>query len=246
MCYYLDILLGWRAICSCTFVVVLCRTWVCDHTAEVCCPVTWDYWPAFKRGAGCAALSTGGGISGGRFAQKVSPLTISLILGASVLWHCCIPVFPICFLSCADSLLGERGVGPWLRHVWAEGTNSCRSSFCSPDVRKFDCKTQTYAGLSWMINPMMKKNLRSHWNACQPPLFSLCIHSAGVLFSNDRCCVCYQLVNSLQLNIGCVFAVSCVAVAKWDALQWVSSQFSFIHDILDTAWFKESIMLSVW
>lgn len=46
-----------------------------------------------------------------------------------------------------------------------------------------------------------------------------CIHSAGVLFSTDRYCVCHQLVNSLQLNTGCVFAVSCVAVAKWDALQ---------------------------
>lgn len=103
------------------------------------------------------------------------------------------------FLSCSDSLLGERGVGPWLRHVWAEGTNSCRSSFCSPDVRKFNCKTQTYAGLSWMINLIMTKICphtemhASHLCLAHAPT---CIHSAGVLFSTDRCCVCYQLVNS--------------------------------------------------
>lgn len=42
----------------------LCRTWICDHPAQVYCIVTGHDWQAPERGAGGVALQTGGGIPG--------------------------------------------------------------------------------------------------------------------------------------------------------------------------------------
>lgn len=130
---------------------------------------------------------------------------------------CCSPCRPLlnilshAFCSCTDSALGKRGVGPWLRHVWAEGAHRGRSSFCSPHIREFDCQTQTYAELRGMRSDI-KLSVSTHPSNSVSPRFYIHSdkHIQFVLFSSDSCLVCdrsvYSHLNPGE-NIGCFFAV---------------------------------------
>lgn len=51
------------------FVFFITRAGVCDYPTEVCCAFTRCYRQTSGCGAGCAALKTGGGISGREMAQ---------------------------------------------------------------------------------------------------------------------------------------------------------------------------------
>lgn len=123
---------------------------------------------------------------------------------------CCSLFIPLtCFFSCTDSALGKRGVGPRLWHVWAEGTDCCWNSFCSPLIWEFFCQKQTYAGLRRSSSNIKLSehtaNLPSDWETPQAPLFirvSTCVqtNTAHLLLSAVTAAesvICYRVI-SLQ------------------------------------------------
>ena len=106
--------------------------------------------------------------------------------------------------SHTDSELGKRRVGAWLRHVWAEGTDRCRSSFCSPLIWEFNSQEKTHAGLrrissntktvrgTQQICPQSEitqsSNVYPWFMNLHPCRQTPCI--LFVLFSSDSCSVC--------------------------------------------------------
>lgn len=107
-----------------------------------------------------------------------------------------------CVFACTDPELGKRGMGPRLRHVWAEGANCCWNSFCSPLIWEFNCQTQTYAGLR-RISSNLKLPVGTQQicpqteNTPRHLCLSMPLHPCGqtkhilfVLSSSDNCCVC--------------------------------------------------------